>query len=209
MNQVGLLVIPLFGWRAMFVIGGLGALGVWWLRKRLPESPRWLESRGRASEAERVLEAIETEAAAEGALPPVLTLQPQDGRPVGIGVLFTRPVIRRTLLAIGINVVVLVCSYSFTSWIPTFFIKQGFTVTRSLAFNAAMSCGAVAGPLLGFLACRSDRTAQRPRVCRRRRRGHRRHLSISRQCACNRPVRLSAGSRHEPRDHLRSRLLYA
>jgi putative MFS transporter len=149
-NQVGLLVIPFFGWRAMFVIGGLGALGVWWLRKRLPESPRWLESRGRVNEAERVLEAIEAEAAAEGALPPVLTLQPQDGRPVGISVLFTRPVIRRTLLAIGINVVVLVCSYSFTSWIPTFFIKQGFTVTRSLAFNAAMSGGAVAGPLLGF-----------------------------------------------------------
>jgi putative MFS transporter len=149
-NQVGLLVIPLLGWRAMFVIGGLGALFVWWLRKRLPESPRWLEARGRVGEAERVLEAIEAEAAAEGALAPVLSLQPQDGRQVRISVLFTRPVIRRTLLAIGTNVVVLVCSYSFTSWIPTFFVKQGFSVTRSLAFNAAMSAGAVAGPLLGF-----------------------------------------------------------
>jgi putative MFS transporter len=37
-SLVGWLVIPLFGWRAMFVLGGAGALVVWYLRKRLPES---------------------------------------------------------------------------------------------------------------------------------------------------------------------------
>src|SRR3954453_19227310 len=29
----GYVVIPLFGWRAMFVLGGIGPLGVWYLRK--------------------------------------------------------------------------------------------------------------------------------------------------------------------------------
>src|SRR5580692_4032393 len=38
---VGTIVIPIFGWRAMFLLGGAGALIVWYLRKRLPESPRW------------------------------------------------------------------------------------------------------------------------------------------------------------------------
>jgi MFS transporter, putative metabolite:H+ symporter len=36
------LVIPSIGWRWMFVIVGIGALIVWQLRKRMPESPRWL-----------------------------------------------------------------------------------------------------------------------------------------------------------------------
>src|SRR5262249_14247003 len=40
---LGTLIIPTFGWRPMFVIAGIGALVVWYLRKALPESPRWLE----------------------------------------------------------------------------------------------------------------------------------------------------------------------
>ena len=48
---VASLVVPIFGWRAMFVIGGIGALIVWYLRKNLPESPRWLEAVGRKDEA--------------------------------------------------------------------------------------------------------------------------------------------------------------
>ena len=45
----------------MFVLGGLSALVVWYLRKKLPESPRWLESVGRTEEAEALLQAIERE----------------------------------------------------------------------------------------------------------------------------------------------------
>src|SRR3954454_20725504 len=46
-SLLGYLIIPNFGWRPMFVIAGIGSLVVWYLRKNLPESPRWLESKGR------------------------------------------------------------------------------------------------------------------------------------------------------------------
>ena len=59
---IGLLVIPAFGWRSMFVLGGIGALAVWYARKALPESPRWLESSGRDKEAEEIMQRIEAEA---------------------------------------------------------------------------------------------------------------------------------------------------
>jgi putative MFS transporter len=55
---LGTLIIPSFGWRPMFVIAGIGALVVWYLRKSLPESPRWLEAQGRAVEAESLMQAI-------------------------------------------------------------------------------------------------------------------------------------------------------
>ena len=152
-SLVGFAVIPTIGWRAMFVIGGVGALWVWYLRKSLPESPRWLEQVGRGEEAESLLRQIEAEA---GVLPaPVVNAPAQPPRRVPISVLFTRPVIRRTLLAMGVNFVCLVGAYSFTSWVPTFFVKQGLSVTKSLGFTTAMTLGNLAGPTIGILV--SDR----------------------------------------------------
>ena len=152
-SLTSLVAIPLLGWRAMFVIGGIGALWVWWLRRKLPESPRWLEQVGRTEEAEAVLQAIEQEAAQGGVLPAPVIVATDTPLRVPISVLFTRPVIRRTLLAIAVNVTCLVGSYSFTAWMPSFFVKQGLSVTRSLGFFTAMTAGTIAGPLLGvFIA---------------------------------------------------------
>src|SRR6195952_3151139 len=67
---LGWLIIPAFGWRPMFVIAGVGSLIVWYLRKNLPESPRWLESQGRTTEAEALMQSIEKESTGGGALPP-------------------------------------------------------------------------------------------------------------------------------------------
>jgi putative MFS transporter len=158
-SLTGLAIIPWLGWRAMFVIGGIGALWVWWLRRSLPESPRWLEAVGRNDEAERILQRIEHEAAPGGNLRPAVVYQSMPPRRVPISVLFTRPVVRRTLLAIAVNVTCLVGSYSFTAWIPSFFVKQGFSVTRSLGFTAAMTAGTLAGPALAVLL--ADRIGRR------------------------------------------------
>src|SRR3981189_760284 len=67
---LGTLIIPHFGWRAMFALGGLAALVVWYLRKALPESPRWLGSVCRTRRAEALLGSIESEVSWEhGPLP--------------------------------------------------------------------------------------------------------------------------------------------
>lgn len=49
---------PDLGWRVVFGFGGLIALSSAWLRRHLPESPRWLESAGHGSEAAAIVDAI-------------------------------------------------------------------------------------------------------------------------------------------------------
>ncbi|KHK59516.1 major facilitator transporter [Burkholderia sp. A9] len=157
-SVVGMVTIPTLGWRAMFVIGGVGTLWLWYLRRHLPESPRWLERVGRGAEADAILKRIEAEAGVtEPAVQPARTSSTEP-RHVNVSVLFSRPVIRRTLVAVAVNVIVLFGSYTISGWMPTFFVKQGMSVTHSLGFNAAMMGGWVAGPLLcTFIADRLGR----------------------------------------------------
>jgi putative MFS transporter len=161
-SVVATIVIPWLGWRPMFVIGGIGTLWVWWMRRHLPESPRWLERVGRNAEAEQILRAIENEAGITEPLPIGRQSREKEPHWVPISALFSRTVIRRTMLAIIVNVICLFGSYSLTGWMPTFFVKQGMSVTHSLGFNAAMMGGWIAGPL--FLAYISDRIGRRSAI---------------------------------------------
>lgn len=155
-STVGALVIPVFSWRAMFIIAGCGTLCVWWLRRQLPESPRWLEAVGRHEEAEAILQRIEKEAGVTSPVRAPVTATPSasgktavsDHKWIPISVLFTRPVIKRTMMAVILNVTCVFGSYSVTGWMPSFFVNEGMTISRSLGFNAAMMAGYIAGPLL-------------------------------------------------------------
>src|SRR5437016_7669200 len=73
---LGYFIIPTWGWRPLFIIAGIGSLIVWYLRKNLPESPRWLEAQGRTAEAESLMQRIEKETATAGALPAPVTAAP-------------------------------------------------------------------------------------------------------------------------------------
>jgi putative MFS transporter len=61
-GQVGAWLVPLWGWQAMFLIGGIPCLVICVLLARLPESPRWLISQGRLREAEEIVRKIEASA---------------------------------------------------------------------------------------------------------------------------------------------------
>jgi len=58
-GQIAAWVVPSWGWQSIFWIGGVPGLIVSFLLTRLPESPRWLISKGRFSEAERIIKQME------------------------------------------------------------------------------------------------------------------------------------------------------
>jgi MFS family permease len=64
------LFAPDRGWRVAFIIGGVLALIVVYVRRFVPESPRWLMTHGHPKEAERIVDDIEqTIVARRGPLP--------------------------------------------------------------------------------------------------------------------------------------------
>lgn len=146
---IGWIIIPRFGWRWMFVIVAIGAAVVWFLRRSMPESPRWLASQGRLSEAEAIVRQAEAEspAPAPGSAP-VRSVAPTH---YSMGSLFGPALIRRTLVAIVVTVCLLTFNFAFVSWVPTFLVKQGHGVANSLGLSALMFAGGPLGSLIGLL----------------------------------------------------------
>ncbi len=135
---VARVVIPNFGWRWMFVITGVGALIVWFLRRSMPESPRWLEAKGRHAEAEAVLAAIEREVSPNRALPPpVVTVAPVLVRP-SVMALFAPGIAMRTLIGSIVLIALNTAVYGFIAFMPTFMVRQGMTIVSSLNYTTLM-----------------------------------------------------------------------
>jgi MFS transporter, putative metabolite:H+ symporter len=149
---LGWLIVPHFGWRWMFAIAGCGALVVWFLRKSMPESPRWLASKAREDEADAIVQQIERECGVTAtrepvSIPAALGDQPQSR----IRDLFGRGMLSRTVTAITVLVGLFIVNYAFVSWIPTFLVKQGHSVSNSLGLTAVMFAGGPVGSLIAFV----------------------------------------------------------
>ena len=158
-SMVGLWVIPNFGWRYMFGLVGILAMFVWFLRKSMPESPRWLAANGRADEAEQILSAIEAEAAKQGSLPPIVSVAAKDETPGPVWRLFRSPYLGRTLLGSLLHIVVGFSLYGFIGWLPTFMVKGGHSVVSSLGYTSVMALGGPVGSLIGLIL--ADRLGRR------------------------------------------------
>jgi putative MFS transporter len=144
---LGYLIIPAFGWRPMFVIAGIGSLVVWYLRKNLPESPRWLESQGRTAEAEALMQSIEKESAAGGTLPPVVVPAPVPQ--VAAMDMLKPPLLQRLLVGCWVLITINTLIFGFVIFLPQFFLRQGLTITNSLAYTLVLSIGSLVGCAVG------------------------------------------------------------
>jgi MFS transporter, putative metabolite:H+ symporter len=159
---LGTLIIPRFGWRAMFILGGLGALVVWYLRKALPESPRWLESAGRNEEAEALLQSIEREVSQQhGPLrAPVLSASAPPTR--DLASLFSPLLLPRMIVGATTLIVMNTLIFGFVTWLPTFFVHEGLSIVTSFSYSLVMSLGAPVGSAIG--AFTADSWGRKPTI---------------------------------------------
>lgn len=145
------------GWRWLLVAGALGAVFVLWMRRVLPESPRWLESRGRRDEAVAVVRRIAVRAGAPEAaenLPERAGAPPPDTGPRArstsevLRIAFTGEYRKRTIMLFVFQILQTVAYYGFGTLAPLVLVAKGFAITESLGYAALSFAGYPIGSLL-------------------------------------------------------------
>jgi len=151
------------GWRCVILIGALGALIVWRLRRHIPESPRWLEQQGRTREAEVVVAGLEAQVTANLGRPlptptPAPGEEPSEGH---LREIFAPPFRSRMIMLAVFNFFQTVGFYGFGNWVPKLIEASGADVLHSLQYSAAIAIAYPIGPLLCLgLADRFERKWQ-------------------------------------------------
>ena len=147
---ISFLIIPNFGWRVMFIIGGVSAILVWIVRHGLPESPRWYESQGQYDKAEAILTEVEHGIEQQKGI----TLQMPEVEEAVIGdkaenvswtELFKGAMLGRFIVASACLIAMNTLIYTIVNWLPTIFVREGISVVKSVGMTAIMMLGAPLG----------------------------------------------------------------
>ncbi|WP_217497487.1 MFS transporter [Trinickia violacea] len=152
-------------WRVVILIGSVGAIAVWIIRRNVPESPRWLARHGRVDEAERIIADIEARVAKEkGTLPPLgqIAVEEKEGRG-SYAEIFGPLYLKRTIILSIFNMAQVIGFYGFAAWVPTLLIHRGVHVTASLGYAFVIAIANPFGPLFGMWF--ADKVERKTQIC--------------------------------------------
>jgi putative MFS transporter len=138
------------GWRWVMVIGGAGGLFAWVLVHWIQESPRWLESRGRVEEADRIVTQMEEEVErlTGKPLPPPRPVLVASAHRTPVRELWGPKYRSRTIMLVVFNLLQAVGFYGFANWAPTFILREGNSIAQSLRFGFLIAIAMPFGPLV-------------------------------------------------------------
>jgi putative MFS transporter len=137
------------GWRWAFVLGAVPAVYAIIVRWGLPESPRWLESRGRVAESEAIVRGFEAASVPGAAV--AQSPAPTDyaaAHPKGvsaIAALWTPALRARTAAIWAVWFCVNFSYYGAFIWIPTILFDQGYDLVRSFEFTLLITLAQLPG----------------------------------------------------------------
>ena len=153
----------LSGWRWVVLLGSAGALAVWFIRRRVPESARWLARQGRVAEAELIVARLEAEVERDigTALPPPGSAPDEPAGKGDFTEIWRGRYRGRTILLTLFQICQTIGFYGFAAWVPSLLIAKGIRVTASLEYSFIIAISNPLGPLIGvFVADRFERKWQ-------------------------------------------------
>lgn len=141
---VGTAVVPVFGWRSMFVIATVPVLVSAFMLATLPESVRYLLRRGRFGDGTAIVDTL-----CRGAGPAAATEHHEAPETRGtVRTLVTRRYLRYTIALWFMEVCAGAFLYGLSSWLPSILEKQGVGLLKSFGYTAIITTAGVVGALL-------------------------------------------------------------
>lgn len=120
------LIVPHLGWRWLLAVSALPGLIIFFIRRGIPESPRYLMVKGQHERAEAVLAQV---AAENGVTLGAFELQPLAAAPAPKVSALWRPGLRRTTLLLWVIwFSISLGYYGVFTWLPNFFRGQGMSL---------------------------------------------------------------------------------
>jgi putative MFS transporter len=142
-------VVAAHGWRTMFLLGAIPSLFLFVVRRYIPESPRWLEARGKHAKASAVVEEIERKvkrAIKADVLPPVVvTATSHDQGPQGVRALWSPRYRNRSLTVWGLWFFALLGFYGLNTWLGALLQRSGIDVSNSILYTTYLALGGIPG----------------------------------------------------------------
>lgn len=141
---VAMFVIPVMGWRICYLLGLLPAFYAIVLAMNLQESTRWLLTKGRETEAYKIIQKMELSAkgvATEWASGSIFV--PAPPKVVGLGALFTRELLPVTLCLSFLYFMGTMIVYGVSGWLPSLLVIKGYSMVKSYSFAIMTNCASV------------------------------------------------------------------
>jgi len=129
-------LIPSYGWRTIYWVGILPSVMIFYVRRFIPESVRFLLARGKIEEAGKVTAELARKAGMSH-----VNLVPPPMAAGAVKLTFGQQVavIRKLWAPVIVLVVFLLCSFVQTfginSWLPTIYVRHGFRLIRSFQYT--------------------------------------------------------------------------
>jgi MFS transporter, putative metabolite:H+ symporter len=142
---IAFLIIPRFeqGWNIAFFIGFLPAFYAFYLRRSIPESPRYLEAVGRNEEARTALRWMENQA---GVAPVEVTTESQKtATRVRFGQLWEGKYLKRTLMLWILWFAMVYSYYGIFTWLPSLLVSGGHEVVKSFRYVLIITLAQIPG----------------------------------------------------------------
>ncbi|MEG0827228.1 MAG: MFS transporter [Acinetobacter sp.] len=144
---VSYFVIPSYGWHIAFLIGGLPALYVFMILKKVPESVPYLINRGRVEEAHALVQKLERQCGVE--VIDYIEVKPvAEKQNISFRQLWSGPFARRTLMLWLIWFGIVYSYYGIFTWLPSLLVKQGYSIVQSFEYVLIM----ILAQLPGYVA---------------------------------------------------------
>jgi putative MFS transporter len=163
---LALAILPSYGWRALFAIGVVPAIVLFFVRRNVPESVRYLLSKGRVAEAEKTVAEIERRSgaasvpAAQAGVELESVRQVKASSRVTVFELMKEGRAPRTLLLWLVSFCFLWSSNGILFMLPTILTQRGMPLSQAIMLTLVQAIGGV----FGYVACAFliDRYGRRP-----------------------------------------------